>query len=73
MYRFTMQSADDQIQDYLAALRILELEGPNVLGPKITVAYRRLLLQRIADLDSRSRSPARSHIGKPTNKSLPLT
>ena len=31
-----MQSADSLIQDYLAALRILDLEGPSVLGHDAT-------------------------------------
>jgi hypothetical protein len=53
-----MQSIDDLIQDYLAALRILDLEGPSVLGPDITVAYRRLLLARIAELDTHSSNHA---------------
>ena len=56
--RTTMQSIDALIQDYLAALRILDLEGPSVLGPEATVAYRRRLLQRIAQLDKHSSNPA---------------
>jgi hypothetical protein len=58
-----MQSADSLIQDYLAALRILDLEGPSVLGPETTVAYRRRLLQRVAELDKHSSNPA-----QPPNK-----
>jgi hypothetical protein len=53
-----MQSVDSLIQDYLAALRILDLEGPPVLGQDATVAYRRRLLQRVAELDKRSSNPA---------------
>jgi hypothetical protein len=53
-----MQSADSLIQDYLAALRILDLEGPSVLGHDATAEYRRRLLQRIAELDRHSRNPA---------------
>jgi hypothetical protein len=53
-----MQSIDDLIQDYLAALRILDLEGPSALGQDTTVAYRRRLLQRIAELDKLSSNPA---------------
>jgi hypothetical protein len=52
-----MHSIDDLIQDYLAALRILDLEGPSVLGRDITVAYRRLLLERIAELDRNTSNP----------------
>ena len=61
-----MRSIDDLIQDYLAALRILDLEGPSALGPEATVAYRRRLLQRIAELDTLSRNPAP---GQPPNTS----
>ena len=32
-----MQSTDSLIQDYLAALRILDFEGPSVLGHDATV------------------------------------
>jgi hypothetical protein len=52
-----MQSTDSLIQDYLAALRILDLEGPSVLGHDATVAYRRRLLQRIVQLDKHSSNP----------------
>jgi hypothetical protein len=52
------QSTDSLIQDYLTALRILDLEGPSVLGPEATVAYRRRLLQRIAQLDRHAGNPA---------------
>jgi hypothetical protein len=52
-----MQSIDDLIQDYLAALRILDLEGPSILGPDATTAYRRSLLERIAELDKHSSNP----------------
>ncbi|WP_348262623.1 hypothetical protein P8935_22860 [Telmatobacter sp. DSM 110680] len=59
--RSTMQSINDLIQDYLAALRILDFEGSSVLGSDFTVAYRRLLLARIAELidavGHRSRAP----------------
>ena len=60
-----MQSIDDLIQDYLAALRILDLEGPSALGHKTTAAYRRRILDRIAQLDTLSRNPAP---GQPPNK-----
>jgi hypothetical protein len=53
-----MQSIDDLIQDYLAALRILDLEGPSALGQDTTAAYRRSLLDSIAELDTLSRNPA---------------
>jgi hypothetical protein len=53
-----MRSIDDLIQDYLAALRILDLEGPSVLGSEATVTYRRTLLERIAELDKHSSNPA---------------
>ena len=53
-----MRSIDDLIQDYLAALRVLDLEGPSVLGHETTVTYRRRLLQRIAELDRHSSNPA---------------
>jgi hypothetical protein len=53
-----MQSIDSLIQDYLAALRILDLEGPSVLGHEATVAYRCRLLHRMAELDKRSSNPA---------------
>ena len=49
-----MQSIDDLIQDYLAALRILDLEGASVLGHEVTVTYRRHLLQRVAKLDEQA-------------------
>jgi hypothetical protein len=52
------QSADALIQDYLAALRILDLEGPSVLGSDATVACRRRILQRIAELDRHAKDPA---------------
>ena len=51
-----------QIQENLAALRILDLdldlEGPSVLGPEAAVAYCRRLPQRVAELDKRGRNPA---------------
>jgi hypothetical protein len=53
-----MQSVDSLIQDYLAALRILDLEGPSILGHDVTVMYRRRLLERIAALDRHSSNPA---------------
>jgi hypothetical protein len=53
-----MQSVDSLIQDYLAALRVLDLEGPSVLGYEATTAYRRRILQRIAALDRHSSNPA---------------
>ena len=53
-----MQSIDSLIQDYLAALRILDLEGPSVLGHETTATYRRRLLQRIVELAPLSSSPA---------------
>jgi hypothetical protein len=55
------QSADSLIQDYLVALRVLDLEGPSVLGADATVAYRRRLLQRIAEFDKHSNNPAPGH------------
>ena len=60
-----MQSNDDLIRDYLAALRILDLEGPSVLGQKATVAYRRRMLQRIAQLEKLPGSPPP---GQPPNQ-----
>ena len=53
-----MRSIDDLIQDYLAALRILDLEGPSILGPDAAIAYRRSLLERIAELHRHSSNPA---------------
>lgn len=53
-----MQSIDSLIQDYLAALRILDLDGPSILDPKTLLAYRRRLLQRVAELDKQSRNAA---------------
>lgn len=53
-----MRSTDDLIQDYLAALRILDLEGPSILGPDAAIANRRSLLERIAELDRHSSNPA---------------
>ncbi len=53
-----MQSIDDLIQDYLAALRILDLEGPSALDPLATIVYRRRLLHRIAELNPQSSNPA---------------
>jgi hypothetical protein len=64
-YDITMQSADSLIQEYLAALRILDLEGLSVLGPEATVAYRRRLLQRVGELDKQSSNPAP---GKPPKR-----
>jgi hypothetical protein len=60
-----MQFIDDLIQDYLAALRILDLEGPSVLGRDITVAYRRLLLERIAELDKNASTPRQDKLRGP--------
>jgi hypothetical protein len=60
-----MQSNDDLIRDYLAALRILDLEGPSVLGQEATIAYRRRMLQRIALLEKLPSKPAP---GQPPNK-----
>jgi hypothetical protein len=45
------------IQEYLSALRILDLEGPRVLDPLATIVYRRHLLKRVAELDRLSRNP----------------
>ena len=56
-----MQSTDSLIQDYLAALRILDLEGLSVLGHDASVAYRRRILQRVAQLDKHSSQPAPGH------------
>ena len=53
-----MRSIDDLIQDYLAALHVLDLEGPSALGPDVTITYRRRLLQSIAELDKHSSNPA---------------
>lgn len=53
-----MPSTDSMIQDYLAALRVLDLEGASALGHEAAAAYRRLLLQRIAELDRHGRNPA---------------
>lgn len=53
-----MPSTDSLIQDYLAALRVLDLEGASVLGSDVTIAYRRLILERIAALDRHSSDPA---------------
>ena len=53
-----MRSIDDLIQDYLAALRILDLEGPSIIGSDATTAYRRSLLERIAEFDKHSSNPA---------------
>jgi hypothetical protein len=36
--------ADILIQEYLSALRILEVEAPSALDPRTTVVYRRRLL-----------------------------
>ena len=43
--RTTMPSTDSMIQDYIAALRVLDLEGASVLGSDVTIAYRRLILE----------------------------
>jgi hypothetical protein len=48
--------ADILIQEYLSALRILEVEAPSALDPRTTVVYRRRLLQRIAELGQLSRN-----------------
>jgi hypothetical protein len=56
-----MRSIDDLIQDYLAALRILDLEGPSTLGHDLSTTYRRTLLQRIAELDRHISKPAPGH------------
>lgn len=56
-----MQSIDSLIQDYLAAHRILDLEGPSALGHETTAAYRRRPLQRIVELDPLSSNPAPGH------------
>jgi hypothetical protein len=53
-----MQSIDSLIQDYLAALRVLDLEGATSLGQDTTAAYRRRLLEHIAALDRHSSNPA---------------
>jgi hypothetical protein len=53
-----VQSIDDLIQDYLAALRILDLEAPAALDPLATIVYRRRLLHRIAELNKLSSNPA---------------
>jgi hypothetical protein len=50
-----MQSNDSLIQDYLTALRILDLEGPSVIGRDATTALHRRILERIAQLDKISR------------------
>lgn len=63
-----MRSIDDLIQDYLAALRILDLESPSILGHDATSAYRRSLLERIAELDKHSRA-ATPRQDKPRTKS----
>jgi hypothetical protein len=36
------------------ALRVLETEGSSILGPEATAEYRRILLQRIAELNDRT-------------------
>ncbi|WP_348262644.1 hypothetical protein P8935_22970 [Telmatobacter sp. DSM 110680] len=51
-------SRDALIQEYLSALRILDLEAPHVLDPLATIVYRRHLLKRINELDRLSRNPA---------------
>ena len=53
-----MQSNDSLIQDYVAALRILDLEGPSVIGRDATAALHRRILERIARLGKLSSSPA---------------
>ena len=52
------QDADILIQEYLSALRVLELEAPSALDPQTTIVYRRRLLHRIAELEQLSRNPA---------------
>jgi hypothetical protein len=60
-----MQSDDSLIQEYLAALRTLDLEEQSVLRSEVTVAYRRRrLLQRVAELDKRTSIPASGHLAK---------
>ena len=56
--RTTMKPIDSLIQDYLPALRVLDLEGAFAFGHETTAAYRRVLLHCIAELDVRSRNPA---------------
>jgi hypothetical protein len=51
-------SPDALIQEYLSALRILDIEGPAILGRDAIAAYRLRLLKRIAELDQQSRNPA---------------
>ena len=55
-----MQSADSLIQDYLAALRILDLEGPLILGHDATAAYRRRLLSASRNWTGTAESCART-------------
>ena len=67
-----MQSDDSLIQEYLAALRTLDLEEQSVLRSEVTVAYRRRrLLQRVAELDKRTSIPASGHLAKNRRNSPP--
>lgn len=54
-----MQSADSQLQEYLCALHVLDLEGRASIGSHATAKLTGHLLRRIVQLDEEARRESR--------------